>query len=139
MLCLADLVLPASDDQPFVKLVLMIESAVPSADTIIVVVQQAEKYTTAEALAACYLLQYIFGGPLRFKFYRASHISTPTVQPTALTPNPVSMRGVSYCRSQLGPVWFALFRDAPSGRGHRNLHEFVRIRLIKLHRTAAPL
>ena len=109
VLCLADLVLPASDDQPFVKLVLMIESAVPSADTIIVVVQQAEKYTTAEALAACYLLQYIFGGPLRFKFYRASHISTPTVQPTALTPNPVSMRGVSYCRSQL------VLNLAPSG------------------------
>ena len=63
VLYLADLVLPESADQPFVKLVLMIESAVPSADTIIVVVQQAEKYTTAEALAACYLLQYIFGMP----------------------------------------------------------------------------
>ena len=69
VMLLADYVLPESDDQPFVKLILMIESAVPSADTIIVVVQQAEKYSTAEALAACYLLQYIFG--------RTAHLTNP--------------------------------------------------------------
>eukprot|EP00041_Stephanoeca_diplocostata_P036912 m.1368169 g.1368169 ORF g.1368169 m.1368169 type:complete len:572 (-) comp24954_c1_seq8:4114-5829(-) len=54
----ADSILPDSADRKYMKLVLAIESATPSADTIIVVCMQYGHREIAEVLAASYLLQY---------------------------------------------------------------------------------
>lgn len=58
---LADYILPDSPDRPLMKLVLAIEAATPSADSAIVLCQQYRQMSTAEALAASYVFQYLFG------------------------------------------------------------------------------
>jgi len=55
---LADTVIPESPDRPLIKLVLMLQAAVPSSDTTIVLAQQHGRVAVAETLAAAYLLQY---------------------------------------------------------------------------------
>lgn len=50
-----------SSDRALIKLVLMIEAAVPAADTIIVVCQQSGQVRTAETLAASYFGMYLLG------------------------------------------------------------------------------
>ena len=61
VLFLADYVLPDTDDRGLMKLVLMVEAAVPGADSVVVVCQQFGQLRIAEGLAASYLFQYLGG------------------------------------------------------------------------------
>ena len=61
VICFADDILADGPDRDIIKLILMIESAVPSAEMVIIMSQQNGQFEVAESLAVTYLFQYGLG------------------------------------------------------------------------------
>ena len=56
-----DVIVADEADTALIKLILVIEAVVPSADLCIAVSQQAKRYQGAEGLSVAYLFQYLVG------------------------------------------------------------------------------
>jgi len=58
VIALGDRVIPDTPDRRLVKMMLLLQAGMPSADTTVVLLQGARRFTAAENIAALYLVQY---------------------------------------------------------------------------------